>query len=81
MVPRPIHKFHIQFLKSFVSSSSNTYPDNPWRRNFQKDKFNETAAAYSDNASDRTQRLGYSTGLGGSAGYGGGSYGGVSNVS
>ncbi|XP_063703861.1 uncharacterized protein LOC134833472 [Culicoides brevitarsis] len=59
---------------SFVSS---TYPDNPWRRSFQKDKFNETNAAYSDNASDRTQRLGYSTGLG--AGYGTAGYGGVSN--
>lgn len=62
------------FLKNFLllraSSfvSSNTYPDNPWRRSFQKDKINET---YSDTASDRTQRLGYSTGLGSGGTYGG----------
>lgn len=59
------------YLASFISSS--TYPENPWRRNFAKDKLNETLAAFVDNASDRSQRLGYTTGLGSSNyGYGSG---------
>lgn len=52
-------------LKKICSDPISTYPNNQWRRNYKE---NDTKAD-SSSVNDRAERLGFSTGYGGTQGY------------